>query len=164
MSVENNEVTVEDVDGVGSIVLGIAAVRDLDGFEVTDGVEGRVSVKSAIVRILSFDVEMGKETVEGIRHGKVRCERFPVDGAVRVDSGRRIVVDTDVCNGVQSDERTVVVSPVVVGAFEQDTLREEVAYLQVGARRCVQVSQKDFVLGLKVVGFHACRVVGRLFR
>ena len=50
-------------------------------------------------------------------------------------------------NGAQSDKRAVVFHSVVIGTFQQNTLRKQVAHLQVRAHRRMQVAGQRFVVG-----------------
>ena len=150
--VEYDDVLIQDVEDIGCIVLGFGAVFHLHWFEIAHGVERGISIHAAIVGIFSFYPEAGKEAVHHILHRTCFADRSFFARVVGIDSGSYIVAYADTGYRVQPDERTVVFAPVIVGAFHQGALRKEVAHLQVGADRCMQVAQQHFMIGMVMVG------------
>ena len=145
--VEHNQVLVEDVENLRRIVLRVAAVFHRNMFEIADGIERGVAVHSSVAGIFSFHLKLSQEILESIFHLELGSERTFFTAFVRKDRGHDSVVHGETGNGVQSDKRAVVFHSVVIGTFQQNTLRKQVAHLQVRAHGRMQVAGQRFVAG-----------------
>ena len=106
-------------------------------FEVAYGIERGITIQSAVVVVFSAYLE----TIQKIGDRMVCPEMFG-DGmffhaAVRVGGSGYTMVDSDAGYRIQSDERTVVLTSMIVGTFHQRTLWENVAYFQISTDRCM---------------------------
>ena len=145
--IEHDQILVEDVEDFGRIVLRVAAVFHRNLFKVADSIECRVSVDTAVTGVFAFHAEAPEEFPEGIFHPEFCTQGFLFAAFVGKHGGYGSVIDREACNGVQTDERTVVFHSVVVGTFQQDALRKQVAHLQVRADGSVQVAGQYLVAG-----------------
>ena len=73
--VEDDEVSVEDIEGVGSVIQCLSAVFHGNTFEVTHGVERGVAVKAAVTASFTCNLEVGQEVVQGRRHPSFGFQR-----------------------------------------------------------------------------------------
>ena len=145
--VEHNQVLVENVENLRRIVLRVAAVFHRNLFEVADGIERGIAVHSSVAGIFSFHLKLSQEILESIFHLELGGERTFFTAFVWKDHGHDSVVYGETGNGVQSDKRAVVFHSVVIGTFQQNTLRKQVAHLQVRAHRRMQVAGQCLVVG-----------------
>ena len=121
---------------------------------MADGIVGRVAIEAAVAGIVPGDIEPADKAAQGILGGELAVERLLLAGPVGEDIGRHAVADTDGSDGVEADEGAVVLRAVVVGAFEQDALREEVADLEVSLHGRVQVARDGCMDGVECVCLH----------
>ena len=99
-------------------------------------------------------MEAGEEVVQCIFYAVLVVQFALLACAVRQAEQYLAVADGNAGQGAQADERTVVLVPVVVRTLHQGALREDVAHLQVGAHRGVEVAQEGAVVGVVSIGFH----------
>ena len=146
--VEYNQVLVEDVQHVGGVVGGFAAVLYRDVLEVADSVERGVSVQATVVAVLSLYPEAAQKIVDGIFHPVgVGHGPFFAPAVGQAEYGCA-VVDADACQRAEGDEGAVVFASVIVGTLHEGALRKDVAHLQVSAYRRVQVAEQGAADGL----------------
>ena len=145
--VEHNQVLVENVENLRRIVLRVAAVFHRNLFEIADGIERGVAVHSSVAGIFSFHLKLSQEILESIFHLELGSERTFFTAFVRKDRSHDSVVYGETGNGVQSDKRAVVFHSVIIGTFQQNALRKQVAHFQVRAHRRMQVAGQRFVVG-----------------
>ena len=151
---EDNDIAEERVEHVRGVILRLAAVGDVDRLEMADSIIGRVAIEAAVAGIVPGDIEPADKAAQGILGGELAVERLLLAGPVGEDIGRHAVADADGSDGVEADEGAVVLRAVVVGAFEQDALREEVADLQVSLHGRVQVARDGCMDGVECVCLH----------
>ena len=123
-------------------------------FEIAYGIESGIAIQSAVVVVFSAYLE----TIQKIGDRMVCPEMF-ADGmffyaAVRVGGSGCAMIDSDAGYRIQPDERTVVLTSMIVGTFHQCTLWENVAHFQIGTDRCMQVTQYGFASGGIGKSFH----------
>ena len=63
--VEDDDVFIEDIEHVWSVVLALRLVLDGNLLKVADGIEGGVAVETAVLRGGAADREVGEEVLEG---------------------------------------------------------------------------------------------------
>ena len=73
--VEDDEVSVEDIEGVGSVIQRLSAVLHSDAFKVAHGVERGVAVKAAVAASFACNLEVGQEVVQGRSHPSFGFQR-----------------------------------------------------------------------------------------
>ena len=152
--VEDDQVFVEDVGHVRSVVAFVVALHDRNLLKVSDCIERRVSEESATVGIFSFDVEPSEKFVQGVDRIVLPGQFFVFDGAVgqvaRADSG----IDLESGQRTQGNVGEGVLSGVEIGALQEGRLRVDVPRLQKDAHRSVQVSEHLFAGGFICECFH----------
>ena len=151
---EDDDVAEERVEHVRGVILRLAAVGEVDRLEMADSIIGRVAIEAAVASIVPGDIEPADKAAQGILGGKLAVERLLLAGPVGEDIGRHAVADADGSDGVEADEGAVVLRAVIVGAFEQDALREEVADLEVSLHGRVQVARDGCMDGVECVCLH----------
>ena len=151
---EDDDIAEERIEHVRGVILRLAAVGDVDRLEMADGIVGRVAIEAAVASIVPGDIEPADKAAQGILGGELAVERLLLAGPVGEDIGCHAVADTDGSDGVEADEGAVVLRAVVVGAFEQDALREEVPDLEVSLHGRVQVARDGCMDGVECVCLH----------
>ena len=127
-------------------------------------IESGVAIQTAIMIVFSAYFKMVQKIgydiiyLVAVGNGMLFC------AAVGVSGGGDSMVDADAGNGVQSDKGTVIFASVIVGAFHQCTLWEDVAYFQVSAYRSMKVTQHRLVLSCISKCFHYLASSGLLFK
>ena len=73
---------------------------------------------------------------------------------VRQSEDSHTMIYADTCQRTQSDERTVILAAMIVGTLHKCALRKDVAYLQIGAHRRMQVTKHGTADCFIVILFH----------
>ena len=87
------------------------------------------------MRVFSFYTEARQKTVDGIFYCKVCTKFFFHAGIIGKIHSCCSMIDTDACYRIEGNKRTVVFASVIVGTLHECALREEIAYLEIGAYR-----------------------------
>ena len=115
--VENDDVAIEDIIHVGSVVLLHRHILHGNVLEVTHGIECGISVESAEAGRVACDVEVRQELVDGMVRAVLLVHLMFRYRTVGICADALPVCDSNRCYGVDAYERARVVGVVIVATL-----------------------------------------------
>ena len=115
-------------------------ILDGDVLEVSDRVESRVTIQSAVAHVVALDVETAEEFADETSCVVVADSVF-LGCAVGKTAETCAVFDADTCDGVERDKGLRVLSAVIVRALHECALRISVSNFQISTYGRDKVAQ-----------------------
>ena len=115
--VENDDVAIEDIIHVGSVVLLHRHIFHGNVLEVTHGIECGISVESAEACRFACYIKVRQELVDGVVRAVLLVHLMLRYRAVGICADALPVCDSNRCYGVDAYERARVVGVVIVAAL-----------------------------------------------
>ena len=144
--IEDDNILVQDVENVGSVVALSGFLRHRYVLEIFDCVKGGIAVEPAVSSIVSCDVILGEEVLEGLLYGVLVGDVVLCGLAVGILHEDFAVIDSDAGERVKAYVGMPIGLALVVAALHQKTLGIEIADFHVGVDGSVSVGE-DGALG-----------------
>ena len=117
--VENQDIFIQDIEHVGSVVLRMVCLHDRDLLEVAHRIEGGVAKQTTDLALRTLHLELTEECVHGIGYVVRLRKRLHLSMSIRKLAGTFAVVDANAGDRAEGDVGKAVLVAVEVGALQQ---------------------------------------------